>query len=492
MCCRCCGETQRKAWVFGLGSLFLVLGILTVVFWPNLADSLVEDGLTLKPGTDAYDSWLEAPIPIYLSFYMFNWTNPEEIRNKNVKPNFVEMGPYTFLEKHKKENYTFFDNATVAYYERRTWFFDPERSNGTLDDLVTAAHAITATVADEMRNQRKIVKKIINFMLNHEGGELYTTKPVGEWIFDGYQDNLTDFLNLFNTSMIDIPYTRFGWLADRNESLTYDGLFTIHTGTDDISNLGRLTHWNSKPETGFYEMPCGVVNGTTGDLFPPKMNVKDEITIFATDACRFMNLRPQGTYENHGLTATKWVGTEETLDSGENYPNQACFCDPVRFDECPKTGVVECKACRDKAPIYSSFPHFYLADQSYIDAVSGMKPEKDKHEFFLAVEPTTGVPVQVHGRIQINMMIEPDDDFDIYRGVPKVLMPMFWFDQYAELSSELASKAKLAINLSSYGLIFGYCLIGFASVFLVTGVVLTLTKRWVRRAADDEDMLSTN
>ncbi|KAH8346006.1 hypothetical protein KR059_005253, partial [Drosophila kikkawai] len=53
-------------------------------------------GLKLKPGTDTYDSWLEAPIPIYLSFYMFNWTNPEEIRNPNVKPNFVEMGPYTF------------------------------------------------------------------------------------------------------------------------------------------------------------------------------------------------------------------------------------------------------------------------------------------------------------------------------------------------------------------------------------------------------------
>ncbi|XP_068151845.1 protein croquemort [Drosophila tropicalis] len=491
MCCKCCGETQRKVWVFGLGALFVVLGVLTVVFWPGLADSLVEDGLKLKPGTDTYDSWLEAPIPIYLSFYMFNWTNPEDIRNHDIKPNFVEMGPYVFLEKHKKENFTFFENNTVAYYERRTWWFDTERSNGTLDDLVTAAHVITATVADEMRHNRKIVKKIINFMLNNEGGELYTIKPVGEWIFDGYQDNLTDFLNLFNTTAIDIPYTRFGWLADRNGSLEYDGLFTIHTGTDDIANLGRLTHWNGKPETGFYDMPCGIVNGTTGDLFAPKMNVKEEITVFATDACRFMNLRPQGTYEANGLTATRWVGTNETLDSGENFPNQACFCDP-RLEECPKTGVVECKACRDKAPIYSSFPHFYLADESYLNAVSGLNPDKSKHEFLLAIEPTTGVPVQVHGRIQINMMLEPDDDYDIYRGVQKVLMPMFWFDQYAQLTPELASKAKLAINLSSYGIIFGYSVIAFGSIFLVTGVALTVTKRWVRRPAEDEDMLATN
>jgi len=43
MCCKCCGETQRKVWVFGLGSLFLVLGVLVVVFWPGIADSLVED-----------------------------------------------------------------------------------------------------------------------------------------------------------------------------------------------------------------------------------------------------------------------------------------------------------------------------------------------------------------------------------------------------------------------------------------------------------------
>lgn len=75
---------------------------------------------------------------------MFNWTNPEELRNPNVKPNFVEMGPYVFLEKHLKENITFYNNDTVSYYERRTWFFDEQRSNGTLKDVITAAHVITA------------------------------------------------------------------------------------------------------------------------------------------------------------------------------------------------------------------------------------------------------------------------------------------------------------------------------------------------------------
>ncbi|XP_030384834.1 protein croquemort [Scaptodrosophila lebanonensis] len=489
MCCKCCGVTQRKFWVFGSGSLFIVLGALIVAFWPGLADDIVEKNLKLEPGTDTYNSWLEAPIPIYLEFYMYNWTNPQDIRNPAIKPNFVEMGPYVFLEQHTKENFTFYENATVAYYERRTWHFQPHLSNGTLKDNVTAAHAITATVADEVRHKNKIIKKIVNFMLNHEGGKLYVTKPVGEWIFDGYQDDLIDFLKLFNTTKINIPYTRFGWLADRNASLTYDGLFTIHTGTDDLSNLGRLTHWNGKNETGFYKAPCGTVNGTTGDLFPPKMNISEEITIFATDTCRFMNLRPQGTLTRYGVSAVRWVGTDETLDSGENYPNQQCFCDP-RLEECPKTGVVDCKACRDQAPIYASFPHFYLADKSYVDAVSGMKPDQSKHEFVLAVEPITGIPLEVHARIQINMMITPDNDFDIYRDVPKVLMPMFWFNQKAILSQDLARKAKLAINLGNYGLYFGIACIVLGCSFFVTGLVLTLTKRWKREPNDDEDMLT--
>lgn len=75
---------------------------------------------------------------------MFNWTNPEDVRNHSVKPNFVEMGPYVYLEKHFKENLTYYDNNTVSYYERRTWHFDAERSNGTENDMITSGHAITA------------------------------------------------------------------------------------------------------------------------------------------------------------------------------------------------------------------------------------------------------------------------------------------------------------------------------------------------------------
>lgn len=76
---------------------------------------------------------------------MFNWTNPEKVLNLKVKPHFVEMGPYIFLEKHKRVNVTWHpNNGTVSYDQIRTWHFVPELSNGSLSDKVTNVNVMAA------------------------------------------------------------------------------------------------------------------------------------------------------------------------------------------------------------------------------------------------------------------------------------------------------------------------------------------------------------
>ena len=49
--------------------------------------------MTLTQTSFNFNMWVETPIPMYLKFYMFNWTNPHE---SGVKPHFQEMGPYVF------------------------------------------------------------------------------------------------------------------------------------------------------------------------------------------------------------------------------------------------------------------------------------------------------------------------------------------------------------------------------------------------------------
>lgn len=67
--------------------------------------------------------------------------------------------------------------------------------------------------------------------------------------------------------------------------------------------------------------------------------------------------------------------------------------------------------CRFGAPIFASFPHFYLADPAYANDLIGIKPNQSLHEFSLSLEPTTGIPLDVAAKIQINTMIQPISGF---------------------------------------------------------------------------------
>jgi len=73
-----------------------------------LFDLLMFDGgqeLTLSPNSRSYSLWKVIPVPIYMEFYLFNWTNPEEIHNPAKKPILKELGPYVFRYCSLKLNY---------------------------------------------------------------------------------------------------------------------------------------------------------------------------------------------------------------------------------------------------------------------------------------------------------------------------------------------------------------------------------------------------
>lgn len=74
-------------------------------------------------------------------------------------------------------------------------------------------------------------------------------------------------------------------------------------------------------------------------------------------------------------------------------------------NNCFETFLIVC-LYRFGAPAFISFPHFYLADPSYREPIEGMHPNKSKHEFFVSLEPNTGIPLQVRAQMQINILIE--------------------------------------------------------------------------------------
>lgn len=94
-----------------------------------------------------YNNWVETPLPMYLDFTLFNWTNAAEVLQNphTVKPHFAEVGPYVFQEHHRRVAIEWHpENDTVSFNQTRTWHFVPEMSHGSLDDLVTNVNVIAA------------------------------------------------------------------------------------------------------------------------------------------------------------------------------------------------------------------------------------------------------------------------------------------------------------------------------------------------------------
>ncbi|XP_055308069.1 protein croquemort isoform X3 [Sitodiplosis mosellana] len=492
MCFRCHPQS-RKYWVFGCGTFFMLFAIIVGLLWPTTANWLLRKELELKEGSMSYKNWIETPLPMYIKFTMFNWTNANDIHEPSYKPDLVEMGPYVFTEKHKRVNVTFHpENDTVSFDQIRTWHFMPEMSNGSLDDEVTNVNVIAASAVFSLRHSNYLIKYGANGLMELLKVKLTVTKTVRELLFDGYSDPFLSFVKKFPVPNAP-PFNKFGWFVDRNGSWTFDGHFEMRTGQADMEKMGTLTKWNYVKKTKFYHDECSEVSGTSGELWPMDMNATADISLFVTDLCRPLTLAYQQQHTRFGVTGSRWVGDSRVFDNGQNYPPNSCYCTGAR-ESCPDLlrGVHNMSDCRFGAPVFASFPHFYLADEAYVNAVTGLSPDQSKHEFSLSLEPTTGIPLDVDAKIQINTLIQPISGFKLYKNVPKLLIPAFWFAQTVELDEDIAKSAKIALQLPSIGMYLAYGVSGLGFILLLVGAVLTYTKSWTTTYENLDDELTTD
>lgn len=80
------------------------------------------------------------------------------------------------------------------------------------------------------------------------------------------------------------------------------------------------------------------------------------------------------------IDGIKFEGNELTFDNGTRNSRNRCYCPNEQCNI--KSGVRSMVNCVD-APIFVSFPHFYAADSSYREAITGMQPDKKKHNFHI-------------------------------------------------------------------------------------------------------------
>ena len=63
-----------------------------------------------------------------------------------------KVGPYVFREEHEKTNITFNkSDYTVQYMQKKFWYFDAEKSSGSLDDEIFTLNMVAVAASDGTR-----------------------------------------------------------------------------------------------------------------------------------------------------------------------------------------------------------------------------------------------------------------------------------------------------------------------------------------------------
>jgi len=441
-------QTHTKSTRYHLITLLCLSGIIFgggfALLFPNIFKTILSQKMTLVDGTPAYDVWLENKDPAYMRMYMFHIVNPEEIANGTAKPLLKEMGPYVFREQKQKANVTQHAyNSSVTYRERKWWYFEPDMSNGSLDDYVTSLN-VPAVIGQEVSRGDYWQSFLLDQTFSMVGVELFVNKTVGELLFDGYEDTLLAIAEWAGTES-KIPMDKFAWFYKRNGTVWGDGEFNMFTGSDDINKMGKIHTWDQQTRTHF-EGHCGEIRGSAGGFFPP--NVKNQtLELFTHEACRSLAFHSTGQIESiHAVPGIVYELPTTTFANGTVNPDNWCYENNL------PSGLHNGTYCKaKKSPLFISFPHFYGADPYYVnqfDSRSNFSPSKAKHGSRMVILPAMGVPMEFTLRLQLNLRVHPNPDISILTDVSEDLyIPTLWFEGGGALTKSQADLISQMLNL---------------------------------------------
>ncbi|KAF5307095.1 hypothetical protein FQR65_LT07154 [Abscondita terminalis] len=404
--------------------------------------------LTLSANSRSFKEW-QITRPLTMDLYFFNWTNPEDIYDPNIKPRFVEVGPYRLSHIREKVNITWNDhNDTITYKQLLSYYLD-ENSPGNLSDVITTIDMVALSLAQRTKDTIFLVKDPAKVALLFS--DIYMRKTAKELI-SGFKHTLVSAANALNFITGEQAPDKFGFFYSNNQTVGFDGVFNVKTKAG--SDFGTLQNWNYNNVTSMYEGECGDVKGSAGEFYPQHLT-PDSITYFSADLCRSLEFTFEKTETVNGILSYKYSAMDAVFDNGSIIEKNKCYC----TERCFPSGVIDNSPCRNGVPIFSSLPHFYYADESYINKIEGMNPQKDKHEFYFTFEPRVGVITSTAARLQLNVLLEPLPDYQLYKNVPELMFPIFWTEHKVELYEEHVANIKLLLMSPTINKVFSIVLI---------------------------------
>ncbi|KAK3868704.1 hypothetical protein Pcinc_025925 [Petrolisthes cinctipes] len=433
--------------------------------------------LVLKEDSSTLDAFLIPPVPIYMQFYLFNVTNPEEIRFKGAKPIIREVGPYTYDEHREKYDLQWdHTEGTVTYYQNKSFVFNQEMSPGhSEDDPVTTINAVMVSIASKVEPLGPVVEALVEFAFLRFSETIFITKTVKELLW-GYDEPLMTELSKY----VGDPTNnkgKFGFFYPVNN--TNDGNYTVKTGEKGLGDYLHITQWKGLDILDYWSTDyCNMINGSDGSQYPPRISHDSVLEIYTSEMCRSLYL----TYEKDvwwdGVHTYRFIPPKAMLEDPMINPDNMCYCYPGP-DDCLGAGMLNMAPCAHGAPVIMSTPHFYQGDEVELAKLDGLDPQKSQHETILDVEPKTGVTMHAEKKIQINVPLRPYGNLPSFKNVPEVIFPVLWVNESAAIDSALAKDVNKATFLPFLivDIVFGALLVLGIVLLVIAGIKFRRIRR---------------
>lgn len=288
-----------------------------------------------------------------------------------------------------------------------------------------------------------------------------------------------DLLADMGLNLIDLKQGKFGFFRGPGGSNATRSWWKINSGKYQLSLYNQVLEFNGQtvlPDNwwqNFGPTPsahkagirgvCHDIVGTDGLGYAPPISKEDDVWLFNDQLCRSIWLSFAKEVDLDGVLTYQFSPTSDVFNMSN--PNNFCYCPKVETCARLKSGtedqwdISDCQnrttrrlmACYDGlldlqgcqgAPVIMSTPHFLDSDPRLPQEIDGIEPDPDLHTTILNIEPTTGLPIQAHKRIQVSVPLAQTDDFEAFAGIKDVIFPVVWVDEGADIDQESLDKLK--------------------------------------------------
>ena len=120
-----------------------------------------------------------------------------------------------------------------------------------------------------------------------------------------------------------------------------------------------------------------------------------------------------------------------------------------------------------------SWPHFLNGEQRFLDAVGGLRPDREKHGFWFDIQQTTGTTLAAKARLQINIALKHMGNYTAMSKINDTILPTLWFEEgIDELGPALVDVIREAVDAPPQYKNYLLCiLVGIVFALIVIGSV---------------------